>query len=532
MRLRSVAGVLLTAALLSAPLTRADGITLSPEISSDLKGGSADGRARSYYLYCLSQQAMLRRDYAEALRLLEDATRADLNSSALAMELARVYLNLEEPRKALVEAERAVSLDPKGIEPKRLLVEAYRLNLAREEPISDSLFDRAVAAHKDLLAADPNDGDTRLGLARVFMVRGLAGPATEVLREQMRLEPASAEGAYLLGQTLFQSGAVGEARAILEEACRLHPQYAELRRALAEVVEADGDLEGAAAILTDLVAYRPEQTSYRFALAELLARMGRHAQAAQEASSLIKALSNREPGGRQEGELRAAHLLLIDSLAAENRTEAALEAVLRAEGQFPAEVRYRLKRAEVLLLEGRDAEAGAVLEALSMLSGPSRPTPAAISEVYLRAGARREEKADLPRAESLLRRAVEIDPANDRALNYLGYMLADRGVRVEEGLGFVRKALDLSPDNGAYLDSLGWALFRLGRREQAREPLERAARLMPEEPVIHDHLGDLYIALGMTEDAIRAWNEAIRLRIKSAEEVRLKILRASSKKSP
>ena len=63
------------------------------------------------------------------------------------------------------------------------------------------------------------------------------------------------------------------------------------------------------------------------------------------------------------------------------------------------------------------------------------------------------------------------DPQNATALNYLGYMLADRGVKLDEALGMIKKAVDLDPSNGAYLDSLGWAYFRLGKYESGGREL-------------------------------------------------------------
>jgi tetratricopeptide (TPR) repeat protein len=94
-------------------------------------------------------------------------------------------------------------------------------------------------------------------------------------------------------------------------------------------------------------------------------------------------------------------------------------------------------------------------------------------------------------------------------LNYLGYMLADRGVKLEEALTLIKKAVDLDPSNGAYLDSLGWAYFRLGKYEQSEEELLKASQRIGTDPTVHDHLGDLYQKTGRLKLAAVHWERAV-----------------------
>ena len=62
-------------------------------------------------------------------------------------------------------------------------------------------------------------------------------------------------------------------------------------------------------------------------------------------------------------------------------------------------------------------------------------------------------------------------PRMRMALNYLGYMLADRDTRLDEALGYIRRAVALDPQNGAYLDSLGWVYYKMGNYDLAEENL-------------------------------------------------------------
>jgi len=95
------------------------------------------------------------------------------------------------------------------------------------------------------------------------------------------------------------------------------------------------------------------------------------------------------------------------------------------------------------------------------------------------------------------------------ALNYLGYMLADRGTRLDEALGYIRRAVALEPQNGAYLDSLGWAYYKMGNYELAEENLRRASERTADDPTIHEHLADLYQKTGRLKLAATYWERSL-----------------------
>jgi tetratricopeptide (TPR) repeat protein len=94
-------------------------------------------------------------------------------------------------------------------------------------------------------------------------------------------------------------------------------------------------------------------------------------------------------------------------------------------------------------------------------------------------------------------------------LNYLGYMNADRGVRLDEARGLLEKAVALDPGNGAYLDSLGWAFYRLGQLAEAEEKLRQALERSGDNAVILDHLADTLRRRGRVEEALGFWKRAL-----------------------
>jgi Tfp pilus assembly protein PilF len=130
------------------------------------------------------------------------------------------------------------------------------------------------------------------------------------------------------------------------------------------------------------------------------------------------------------------------------------------------------------------------------------------SVLFMRA-AMYEKRKDYDAAEKEFRRVLELNPKNASALNYLGYMLADRNVRLSEALQMIRQAVDLDPNNGAYLDSLGWAYYRLGELDKAEQYLRSAIERFSKDPTVHDHLGDVFAKQGNLKDAITQWEKSL-----------------------
>jgi predicted Zn-dependent protease len=106
----------------------------------------------------------------------------------------------------------------------------------------------------------------------------------------------------------------------------------------------------------------------------------------------------------------------------------------------------------------------------------------------------RQKKYD--QAEEQFRKVLDVNPRNSSVLNYYGYMLADRGIRLEEATDMIKRALVDDPDNAAYQDSLGWAYFKQNKFPEAEEYLRKAATRESHDPTILSHLGELYSKMG------------------------------------
>ncbi len=124
-------------------------------------------------------------------------------------------------------------------------------------------------------------------------------------------------------------------------------------------------------------------------------------------------------------------------------------------------------------------------------------------------GAMFERQKNFEAAEKAFRDVLATDPGNSGAMNYIGYMFADRNVRLEEAQQLISKAVDIEPDNGAYLDSLGWVHFRLNKLDLAEGELRQAVDKVGKDPTVHDHLAEVYFKQGKVREAIQQWEAAV-----------------------
>jgi tetratricopeptide (TPR) repeat protein len=204
----------------------------------------------------------------------------------------------------------------------------------------------------------------------------------------------------------------------------------------------------------------------------------------------------------------------------------------------------RRQKAFILNLLGRHKEA--VAECLDIMTefpdrAEANQTRYVLSNAYL-------GLKEYAKAEAELRAVLEDDPDDERALNNLGYNLADQGRSLPEAEAMVRRAIEIDrfertkrgnpeAESGTYLDSLGWVLFRRGKLAEAREALERAAKLPDgaSDAVVWDHLGDVCFRQGDRAAARKAWEKAAELYTDShagRQQGRLQEVRRKLKQTP
>lgn len=112
------------------------------------------------------------------------------------------------------------------------------------------------------------------------------------------------------------------------------------------------------------------------------------------------------------------------------------------------------------------------------------------------------------KAVETFKKALEIDPNHDGILNSLGYIYAEQGNNLDEAMKLVNRALVIAPDSAAYLDSLGWVYYKQGRYDEALSILLRASERL-KDPVIFEHIGDVYLALRKSQEALEYWRKSM-----------------------
>ena len=143
-------------------------------------------------------------------------------------------------------------------------------------------------------------------------------------------------------------------------------------------------------------------------------------------------------------------------------------------------------------------------------------------ELQFELGAAQERSGDKASAEATFLAILDKHPENAGTLNYLGYMWAEQGVKLDRAAEMLNKALTLEPGNGAYLDSLGWTYFRQGKLDLAEKYLNNAAQVLPRDATVHEHLGDVLAKRGDTKRALSLYRVALTLDPQSKDEAKLR----------
>jgi tetratricopeptide (TPR) repeat protein len=204
-----------------------------------------------------------------------------------------------------------------------------------------------------------------------------------------------------------------------------------------------------------------------------------------------------------------------------NKTSDALATLQKARDRFSQN--FLLEYLTALAFSHQKAYTEAIAhytaaEVVAKVDAPKR-----LNEVfYFEVGAAYERKGDPEQAEKYFEKCLQLAPDFTEALNDLGYMWAERGVKLEKARELIEQALKTEPKNAAYLDSLGWVLFKLNQPKEALGHLLKAIELSKEpDATVFDHLGDVYAALKEPDKAREAWRKSLSL--EASDQVKKKL---------
>ena len=444
--------------------------------------------------------------------------------------LAMVYSDVGDTRGAIEMLRRATEKDPN---PRTLnaLAQFY-------EQTND--WENASATWKRMLPMVQETNTLKRNLARDLLFADKVDEALALYKEIASEEPRDAQVQLRLSEIYRQKRDFPAARAAFAKAKALDGSNIEVQYDEVNLLEAEGKpAEAIAALksLLDTTAKKQPSEEDKRVRSRLLDRLGFLNRAQGKYPEAVAAF-------RQVGEVdpdQGAHVAVqvAETYRVAKNAAAARQEVESALKKFPADRALVQLHASLLSDQGKTDAAVAALRTL-MNNGKDRETVLVISQIYERGKKYAEEAKSLDEAEALsttkqekqgvqfargamyekqknfdaaeaeFRKVLITDPENAGALNYLGYMLADRNVRLDEAQKLIGRAVELDPENGAYLDSLGWIQFRQNQLGQAEESLRRALAKIGTDPTVHDHLGDVYMKEGKVREAIQQWQASLK----------------------
>jgi len=444
--------------------------------------------------------------------------------------LALLYADLGDTKTSIQMWQRLAEQNP---HPRVLRALASTYQQARDYPA-------AVATLRKALEQAPNDSEVKRELAENLLLAEQYPEALKLYQELAQAHPRDSQYPLRISQIYRQQRDLVKAREAQQRAQNLDPDNLEIQYNEVSLLEAEGRFDQAIARLKQILEstarsnYGPPERSNRVILLERLGLLYRSNEQPEEAVAAFRQMAQLD-----ENLTARAAAQIIETYRSAKQFERAEREAAAALQKHPGDRTVRLIYASLLADLGRGKEA--VAEINKLLEGNrDRETYLALAQVcektkdyagmaraleeaerlsepgeemenilYMR-GAMYERMKKYDEAEAEFRKILEMNPRNASALNYLGYMFADRDVRLDEALELVRRAVDLDPHNGAFLDSLGWVYYRLGKLEEAERYLRQALDRVPRDPVVNDHLGDVYFRQGKLKEAIAQWQLSLK----------------------
>jgi len=442
-------------------------------------------------------------DTAHALKVLSSIPDS-ARSAKLYSALGAAYEQRKEYKNAIDSYKHAIVLDRDNLDAIRGLAENY---------LNDGQLEAALEQYKVISDSNPEDAQTYVRIAEIYRRQAKYDLALENLKHADTLIPDTAEVPYSMA-------AVYQAQGRYDEAAKLLQDLLKKTEKSSEIGTSQTDRNNRAIFIERLGMVYREQENYTAAV-ETFRKMLTLGD--ENARSGYQEIIDTYRDSKQWPQATAAAKEAVQKLPNDRDLRMVLDAQLADMGEFdqavadikgmlkggPEDRDVHLRLAIIYTRAKRWNDAEQSLAKAEQLSG--KPDDKAYVS-FLRGDLYQRQKM-FDQADTEFRKVLAVTPPTDpqaaATLNYLGYMNADRGVKLEESLNYIKQALTFEPNNGAYLDSLGWAYFKLGKYDMAEENLNKAAVHMGSDPTVQEHLGDLYQKTGRLKLAASHWDRAV-----------------------
>ncbi|MET0010032.1 MAG: tetratricopeptide repeat protein [Candidatus Thiodiazotropha sp. 6PLUC9] len=382
---------------------------------------------------------------------------------------------------------------------------------------------KSLAIMQQLIPQDTDSSQALYALALVANHAKQRELALGYIEKSLLIDPKSTQSLVLKAHTLIALKQDQKGVEFLKQAVQDQPDNIKLGHAYARVLLEVNQPEASLQQFLKLHQLAPDNSDFTFSLGMIYMQLDQYDEASNYLSKLTKNRSKRNEAN-----------FYLGAIAEEQEAvESALDRYSRVEGKHLADAQVRI--AKILSDQGNLKQARETLQRLRVNQSRDQlkfymieaellreaRDYALAHEVYTKAlgrfadniellYARGLNAADLKRVDLLeqdLRKILATQPKHADALNALGYTLADQTDRLDEAKEYIQMALSLKPDNPAILDSIGWVEYRLGNYEAALAHLEKAAEISPDAEIA-SHLGEVLWVMGQQQRALEIWDAA------------------------
>jgi tetratricopeptide (TPR) repeat protein len=400
---------------------------------------------------------------------------------------------------------------------------------------------KAEQAYRHAAEAQPDDINHHKELAQTLLSEEKYPEAIEQYQRLTQMDADNADNYLRLAEIYRQLKQLDKAEQNVLQAQQRAPNSLEVIYYEASIYEDQGRFDDSIRVLSDAVAVVKTESEFtpsrRRSLAILYQQLGQLYRETSNYGAAVNTFEEMLRLGAEED--RRARVLIIETYKDARDIPKALDAAKKAADAYPKDRPILITQA---LLLGQNLQADQAVGKLRPLldgSGADFEIQLDIAQIYEEGkrwsdaeqaihaaekiqpdasgkemtgfllGAIYERQKKYDQAEDEFRKVLEVNPRSASTLNYYGYILADRGIRLDEAIDMLRRALKEEPNNPAYEDSLGWAYYKQNKLDDAEQWLRQAATRESHDPTILSHLGDVYAKEGKDALAEAQWQKSL-----------------------
>ena len=507
------------------------------------------------YHYSLGVQHALNGNLRGAIEEYEAASASDPKSPLLAVELSALYLRSGQQKEALSLCEASLVHNPDYVDLHLLLGGIY---FERKE------YQKADKAFRQAVKLDPRSLESYLYLSVIYAEQKKYSESVIILKDLLKIDPDNLIGHYYLAKRYADMKMYDESEQWFKKSIAIKPNFESAVVDLGALYEAQDKFNEETGVYKAFLERYPNRADMKLRLGKAYLRHKKYLEAAQILENILKIDPlNREvrltmaiayyfsgPTGHDRAILEFLNVLKADPfehraryfLATAYEEKKRYSDALTEFGKIPEASDLfgdaRIHMGTILKREGKPVQAITIIrEALEKKKGDVGLCSFLASlyqdekKIAEAEGILKEGLIFSPRSEELhyrlgvvyesanryddsirsMEEVLKIDPEHADALNFIGYSYADRGIHLLKAEEMIKKALRLKPGNGYITDSLGWVYFKQSQNDLAIKYLKEASAIIPDDPLIAEHLGDALAKKGMIEEALETYRRALKL---------------------